>query len=67
MDQFTRKCLTFNNAFKLDVEVINENFNPILHITDDTQPSFIIESRKNLYPSFKKVLQILRITMSMNV
>ena len=50
MKELKEKCWLLKNAFKIDIEVVNEQFATVLQITDDNAPLLIIEARKHMYP-----------------
>ena len=56
INELTEKCWMINNAFKMDVEVIDEQIKTILHISEDTEPLIMTETRKEIYAQFLKTL-----------
>jgi two-component system, response regulator YesN len=56
LNELTEKCWMIKNAFKMDVEVIDEQFKTILHISDDTEPLIMTETRNGMYAHFQKAL-----------
>ena len=56
-EELIRKCWMIHNAFNMDVELINEQLNTLLHITDDTTPSIMIDNRKSMRIDLQKTLK----------
>ncbi|MGX2961311.1 helix-turn-helix transcriptional regulator [Peribacillus sp. JNUCC 23] len=56
LNELTEKCWMIKSAFKMDVEVMDEQFRTILHISDDTEPLIMTETRKGMYAHFQKAL-----------
>ena len=56
LNELTEKSWMIKNAFKMNVEVIDEQFKTILHISEDTEPLIIAETRKGMYSHFQKAL-----------
>ena len=51
MKELKEKCWLLNNAFQIDIEVVDEQFATVIQITDDNAPLLIIEARKHIYPN----------------
>jgi two-component system, response regulator YesN len=55
-EELIRKCWMIHNAFYMDVELINEGLHTLLHISDDTMPSIIVENRKRMKINLQKTI-----------
>ena len=56
LNELTEKCWMIKNAFKIDVDVIDEKMKTVLHISDDHEPSVIAETRKSMYVPLQQTL-----------
>ena len=57
MDELQSKCWLIKNAFQIDVQVIDHQFQTILHISDDSDPLIFVEARKKIYLDLKNALE----------
>ncbi|WP_051633575.1 helix-turn-helix transcriptional regulator [Bacillus sp. UNC41MFS5] len=57
MDELKSKCWLIKNAFHLDVQAVDYQFQTILHISDDSEPLIFVEARKKIYLDLKKALE----------
>jgi two-component system, response regulator YesN len=58
VDEFLSKCWLIKNAFNIDVQAVDEHFQTILHISDDSEPLIFAEARKKSYLDLKKALDL---------
>ena len=56
MDELQSKCWLIKNAFNIDVQVVDHQFQTILHISDDSEPLIFVEARKKIYLDLQKAL-----------
>ncbi|MEH7074932.1 AraC family transcriptional regulator [Neobacillus drentensis] len=57
MDELLSKCWLIKNAFHIDVHAVDEQFQTILHISDDSEPLILVEARKQMYVDLQKALE----------
>lgn len=57
VDELISKCWLIKNAFNIDVQAVDHQFQTILHISDDSEPLIFAEARKKIYLDLKKALE----------
>ncbi|MGG3468439.1 AraC family transcriptional regulator [Neobacillus pocheonensis] len=57
MDELLSKCWLIKNAFHIDVHAVDDQFQTILHISDDNDPLIIVEARKKMYVELQQALE----------
>ncbi|MBT2733851.1 helix-turn-helix domain-containing protein [Bacillus sp. ISL-7] len=57
MDELLSKCRLIKNAFNIDVQVVDEQFQTIFHLSNDSEPLLLVEARKRIYPDLQKALE----------
>ncbi|MBV7507968.1 AraC family transcriptional regulator [Bacillus sp. sid0103] len=57
MDELQSKCWLIKNAFNIDVHTVDNQFQTILHISDDSEPLIFVEARKKIYLDLKRALE----------
>ncbi len=56
VDELISKCWQIKNAFNIGIQVLDNQFKTILHISDDHEPLVIIETRKKMYLNLQHAL-----------
>ena len=57
MDELLSKCWLIKNAFNIDVQVVDEHFQTIYHLSNDSEPLIMVEARKAMYSDLQKALE----------
>ena len=57
VDERLSKCWLIKNAFNIDVQVVDEHFQTIYHISNDSEPLIMVEARKAMYSDLQKALE----------
>ncbi|WP_256218469.1 helix-turn-helix transcriptional regulator [Bacillus sp. MUM 116] len=57
VDELQSKCWLIKNAFNINVQAVDLQFETILHISDDGDPLILVEARKKIYWDLKKALE----------
>ncbi|MEH7176970.1 helix-turn-helix transcriptional regulator [Neobacillus vireti] len=56
MDELLSKCRLIKNAFNIDVQVVDKQFQTIYHLSNDSEPLILVEARKAIYSDLQKAL-----------
>ena len=57
LDELLSKCWLIKNAFNIDVQVVDEHFQTIYHLSNDSEPLIMVEARKAMYSNLQKALE----------
>ena len=57
MDELLSKCLLIKNAFNIDVQVFDHQFQTIFHLSSDNEPLILVEARKRIYSDLQRALE----------
>ncbi|MBT2658912.1 AraC family transcriptional regulator [Bacillus sp. ISL-18] len=57
MDELLSKCLLIKNAFNIDVQVFDHQFQTIFHLSSDNEPLILVEARKRIYSDLQQALE----------
>lgn len=57
VDELLSKCWLIKNAFNIDVQVVDKEFQTIYHLSNDSEPLIIVEARKAIYSDLQKALE----------
>lgn len=57
LDELLSKCWLIKNAFNIDVHVVDEHFQTIYHLSNDSEPLIMVEARKAMYSNLQKALE----------
>lgn len=49
MDELLSKCWLIKNTFNIDVQLIDDQFKTVFHISNDNEPLIFVEAREKMY------------------
>ncbi|WP_026021845.1 hypothetical protein [Bacillus timonensis] len=56
MDELLSKCWLVKNTFNIDVQIIDEQFKTVFHLSNDNEPLIFVEAREKMYGDIQATL-----------